>query len=76
MKSVLNYVLRWSHEAGEGHWAVMDGQIAVELYCPPLAINMQIKISPEMKKKKITELTDYDTLMVSYLHLLVHWVNY
>lgn len=45
----------------------MDGQIMVELYCPPMAINMQMNLH----HMKITELTDYDILMVSYLHLLV-----
>lgn len=42
MKSVLNYVLQQSQKAAETPVAVMGGQRTVELYCPPMAINMKI----------------------------------
>lgn len=53
MKSVLNYVLQQNQAAGKRPAALMGCHIMVELYCPPVAINMHIN-SPHMNWAIVT----------------------
>lgn len=72
-----------SQECWWGPFALMDGQRMVELYCPPMATDLQLNLNKMEKKtqNKTTNWPIYETLMVplfacfvSLDELLLIWI--